>query len=482
MTPRMPHFATLGQSTPRTLCSAALTLLVAAFSCSNGANSQRSEQVDAAPTSPTSAHPTGTAAAGMTAPTAPSVASTIPPQPVTSNPPTPPTTSATPSVPVADAGAAPPSEGPPPSNSTPASDGGLDAPSVEAGVTDDDCPPFEMPEACTVPDGGVLPADLHCTGLYEAWPGQQPRCDVVEYAPAFELWSDGAVKRRFVHIPRGTQVDVTDSDAFLYPVGTRFWKEFQVLDGDRLRLGETRLMQRVELGWLYTSYVWSEDGQQAVQENAGVLDLHGTGHSVPSREDCKTCHSGRSDFILGWDALMLGDGASGITHQTLEQADWVTWEGKSEGVPSPLDLRIPGDLIEQAALGYLHSNCGISCHNDNVSAEAYDTGLFLQLDSDALASVQQTPTFATALLRPHSPNATISDLPALPDGRDYVALRPLDTEGSLLLARMKIRGSEAAMPRLGTNVVDEVGVGLVQAWIEQMTPERGYPEAAVESP
>ncbi len=31
------------------------------------------------------------------------------------------------------------------------------------------------------------------------------------------------------------------------------------------------------------------------------------------------------------------------------------------------------------------------------------------------------------------------------------------------------------VPRLGTNLVDETGVAIVQAWLEAMTEERGYP-------
>jgi hypothetical protein len=42
---------------------------------------------------------------------------------------------------------------------------------------------------------------------------------------------------------------------------------------------------------------------------------------------------------------------------------------------------------------------------------------------------------------------------------------------------MNVR-TEAAMPRLGTNDVDTDGVDVVSAWLESMTVERGYPEAA----
>lgn len=337
------------------------------------------------------------------------------------------------------------------------------------------CEAFVMPPDCTVPENAVLPGELRCTGLYESWDTKQLRCGVTEYEPAHVLWSDGLAKTRYVWLPPGAQVDVTDPDDFRYPVGTLFWKEFRFVDGDGERLAETRFMRREEGGWLYTTYVWSEDGSQAVQQNDGVDDLHGSGHTVPTRDQCKDCHGGRPDFILGWDALMLGEGATGLTRADLLARDLVTWQGRESGAPSPLDLEIPGDDVERAALGYLHANCGISCHNDTNNALALEPGFFTRLDADTLADVQTTDVMTTGFERTPNPNAPLSELPEPPGGGDYVDLRPLDTERSLILVRMKLRGEDAAMPLIGTNVVDDVAVTSIEQWIGSMTTERGYP-------
>jgi hypothetical protein len=333
-----------------------------------------------------------------------------------------------------------------------------------------------MPEDCTVAENEVLPHELRCTGLYDDWAARKLACGVREYSPAFALWSDDAQKVRYVSLPEDTQVDVTDPDNFRYPVGTQFWKEFHVQDGAGTRLAETRLMRRVGAGWLYTSYVWSDDGSTAVQQNDGVTDWNGTGHTVPARQQCKECHSGRPDFILGWDALMLGPGATGITRDDLLNEGLITWDGKDEGEPNPLELEIPGDAVEQAALGYLHANCGVSCHNDTTQALALEAGFFTRLDHASLESVQDTPVMLTGFKRAPNPNAPLSDLAPPEGGGEYVDLLPLDTVRSLVLVRMQIRDNDAAMPRMGTNRVDVAGVALVRAWIEQMTPERGYPE------
>ncbi|HEY3500653.1 MAG TPA: hypothetical protein VGK73_38435 [Polyangiaceae bacterium] len=334
-----------------------------------------------------------------------------------------------------------------------------------------DCPPFVMPGDCTIPQGAVLPGELRCTGLYGNWETRELHCGVAEYAPAFALWSDAAEKRRFVALPPGSTVDVSDPDAFQFPVGTSFWKEFRLPAGD---LAETRLLRKSDAGWIYTSYVWNVEQTNATQNNDGVPDLGGSGHTVPSRTQCKECHAGRPDYVLGWDAFLLGAGATGVTRETLVEQGLVDWTGRSDGAPNPLAVSVPGDEVERAALGYLHANCGASCHNGTAPALGRETGLFLNLDAELLESVQVTPAFATANGRTPSPNAPILDLP-VPASGPFVDLLPLDPERSLLLVRMQVRGVEAQMPRLATNRVDEQGVAQVKAWIEQMTPERGYP-------
>jgi hypothetical protein len=333
------------------------------------------------------------------------------------------------------------------------------------------CDEFVLPPDCTIPDGAVLPGELRCTGLYSDWENKTLRCGVTAYAPAYQLWADGSGKGRYVWLPPGETIDVSDPDEFDYPVGTRFWKEFHVgPEGDQ-KLGETRFLYRADAGWLYTSYVWSEDGATAIQENEGVDDLFGTGHTVPSREQCKTCHIGREEFVLGWDFIMLSEGAEGVTAESLATDGWLSGLD-----PAHLELTIPGDEVEQAALSYLHANCGVSCHNKTPDATGGPSGLYLRLNVGELGSVLSTEA-AGAINQFPGPNAMFGDLPNQP-AETYYDFRPLDPERSLALARMQFRGSETAMPPLGTHMADPDGVAVVLAWIESMTEERGYPPPA----
>ncbi|MEY4509948.1 MAG: hypothetical protein RLZZ450_2070, partial [Pseudomonadota bacterium] len=308
------------------------------------------------------------------------------------------------------------------------------------------------------------------TGLYAKFDERELACGVIEYKPAYQLWSDAAEKRRFVSLPPGKKVDASDPDAFVFPVGTQFWKEFRIkATSGKERMGETRLLKKTEDGWLYSSYVWSEDEKNAIQMNnaAGVPNLYGTGHTVPNRDQCNECHIGRTDSILGWDALMLGPGAEGITREKLVELDLIE-------PGANLELTIPGNEVERAALAYLHANCGISCHNELQTSKARETGMYLRLEKSELATVSATDAFRSSMNKVPSPNAKLIGLPTITGS--WVGIRPRDPERSLIIARQKLRGVDGQMPRIGTNKPDETGIKVTTDWIKAMTTAGGYPE------
>jgi hypothetical protein len=337
-------------------------------------------------------------------------------------------------------------------------DGGPDSGPVERGCVD-----FVMPSECVSASGRPLPSELRCTGLYGDWDVREPACGVREYRPAYELWSDGLLKRRWVSLPPGASIDASRPDAFVYPAGTQFWKEFRVPDGAGSRLAETRLLRKVASprpGWVYTSYVWDADQKTARLTDEGVQDLHGSGHDVPTLDQCRQCHAGREDFVLGWDPVLLGAGAQGIDLAALAASGQLTLPPDGAATRG-----IPGDGVERAALGYLHANCGVSCHNP--LGDAKDSGLFLRLDAATLGSVAETRALTSGLYKQPWENAKLQELQP-PTDSAYYDLLPLRRDASLVLVRMLVRGSEAQMPPIGSRRVDERGADLVGAWIDAM--------------
>lgn len=370
---------------------------------------------------------------------------------------------------------------------TPPTDASADT--ISADVTADadggtPCAPFVMPASCG--DDGGMPDGLECTGLYGDFAKRTLACDVREFAPGFPLWSDAALKRRFVYLPPGSKIDVTDVDEWTFPAGTKMWKEFSLATDGGVEVVETRFFWKApdklvpEGIWKWTTFVWSSDGKTATRNDTGLTNVRGTTYEIPSHGQCDGCHGGRQDKVLGFDAiLMSAPEATGFTYGELLSSGRLK-TSSSGGPPAASALQIPGKPGERAALGYLHSNCGVACHNASSPSPANLSGLHMKLKSDALGSVAATDTIVTGANKKPGNNWPLQ--PPAPDGGWY-AIHPGDVSRSLVPARMAIRdldvdGGRAQMPPIISHRIDDAGVSTVTSWIGSMTVDGGYPAPA----
>lgn len=293
----------------------------------------------------------------------------------------------------------------------------------------------------------LLPARLSETGLFDSLAEATLTRGVFAYEPEFELWSDGAAKRRWIWLPTGGRIDNSLADEWRFPVGTRLWKEFS-RNGVRL---ETRLLQKLGVGdaeWAAVAYVWLPDGSDAVRAPYGALDVHDTGHDVPASGECWACHAGRRNRVLGFSQLQLAP----RTSSARGRLDPFAAELLREPVMQPLE--VPGTPTERAALGYLHANCG-HCHNQaRTGADApkcldpnqeLSFALSFALDAEPLPSVAASNTYRTAI------------------GTVIRQGKPGESEVFALLSR---RGAFRQMPPLGTETVDRASLELIRSWIE----------------
>jgi hypothetical protein len=359
---------------------------------------------------------------------------------------------------------------------TPLADGGVDGAAADvadapADASDVGAAPEDALAGCT--PGELEPSELRCTGFYSSWTNRTIALDAIAYTPGYPLWSDGAEKKRYIYLPAGSQIDVTSMDDWVFPIGTKLWKEFYAQVGGKTRLIETRYMVKGpdEL-WTRIAYVWSEDGAFAKAEKDGVATAPGTtNYEVPSQSQCGRCHGGRVDNVLGFEAIALAaPGASGLTWAELQKKKWLksTNQGHEKAASS---LQVPGTTTEREALGYLHMNCGVSCHN----AVTPGTGYVARLEAAKLGSVAAT-TFFTEMVNKQSswvaPGAT---------AKTY-RVRPTDPSRSAVYLRMGMRdavdGKGTQMPPFASHDVDTKGRQMVKAWIDGMTPAAGYPAPA----
>jgi hypothetical protein len=299
---------------------------------------------------------------------------------------------------------------------------------------------------CAPPDTArlaKLPERLSQTGLYAAADPTKIAADVLAFTPQFELWSDGASKRRWLSLPVGERIDTSDIDNWAFPVGTQLWKEFRV-NGVRV---ETRLLRKVGLGaedWATQAYVWLADGSDALAAPHGAANALGTAHDVPAAGECMACHGGRKSFVLGFSAVQLAydAGPDRVDLNGLAERGLVT------GAPT-ISLTVPGNDVDRQALGYLHANCG-HCHNQDrptaAHSRCYDPNneLDFWLRVASLDSVQATPTYRS--------------------GRG-TAFEPGRPDDSRMVELMSSRGFLRQMPPLGTERTDPRGLGAVRHWI-----------------
>lgn len=267
------------------------------------------------------------------------------------------------------------------------------------------------------------------------------------WTPRWQLWADGAEKERFFSLPPGKIIDASDPDRWRFPVGTKVWKHFSV-GGRRI---ETRFLHKEregEGGWFQMAYLWRDDESDADAVPLGEKNARGTTHDVPSQEHCAWCHDWEESAVIGLSALQLAQGANGPLAR-------LAADGLLAPAPAPGDEpQIPGDAATQAALGYLHGNCG-HCHYDRTRVPD-NVRIFLNVRTTDRRP-EDAPVYRAIGQRTRH---------VMPGDID-TALVPGDPDRSQIYARMIDRG-EYVMPPIAVKTVDEPAVLAVRAWISSL--------------
>lgn len=282
--------------------------------------------------------------------------------------------------------------------------------------------------------GGVeqgIDGRLSAEGLYEDIATKRVASGAQPLSPRFTLWSDGAAKQRWLMLPAGSEIDSSDMDHWVLPVGTKLFKEFAV-GGKRI---ETRMIERVtEAEYTFGAYIWLPDESDAVIAPEGARDVNGTGYDVPAEVDCVGCHRSEPGRSLGVSAIQLS--------AMLDELPLSRPANRAFEVPDP-------------ALGVLHANCG-HCHNPDGDAPM-QTLRFSVADADL--PIEQTALYRTTVGVP------------LTDWADHgftTRIVPGDPDGSAIDFRMAQRGTPDQMPPIGSELAYQEGRAIVRAWIEQL--------------
>lgn len=289
-----------------------------------------------------------------------------------------------------------------------------------------------------------VPTSLLATKCFDLGAPAGVVAGAVGYDVTTPLWSDGAVKDRFVVVPQGTKITARPDGDLVFPVGTVAVKTFAV-DGKRV---ETRLLvQHGVEDWVGYSYAWNQAGTDAelVAGNRTVMLPGNKSWYFPSPADCSACHTPAAGYTLGLEAKQLVDRGEALGK--LEEKLATPIDHASLARLVPVDAPPPA-TAEARARSYLHANCSI-CHREGSA-----TGDVVDLDLR-----NDTPLAKTGLCRePQAGSLGIANARIV---------APHEPARSVIVARMRAV-DDRRMPKLASRVVDEAGVAAVEAWIKDL--------------
>ena len=308
---------------------------------------------------------------------------------------------------------------------------------------------------------------------------QQPADGVVPYDLNTPLFSDYAIKYRFVRLPPGTSAQYHDSDVFDFPVGTIIAKTFAYLHDMRdpskgRHLIETRLLIHEPEGWIGLPYVWNEEQTEAALQIAGrtrdVRWIHTDGRErtnnyiIPNVNQCLGCHENNKVMRpIGPKARNLNKDFAYADGTENQLAHW-TKLGYLRGAPgAEVAPRLPVSddpstgTLDERARAWLEINCA-HCHNPKGPARSSGLDLLAAQNDPYKRGFWKTPVAAGR----GSGGRSFDIVPGRPDE-------------SILVYRLQSTEPGVLMPELSRRLVDEEGLALMREWIASLPtePNRG---------
>ncbi|MGH7954166.1 MAG: hypothetical protein ACREFE_19915, partial [Limisphaerales bacterium] len=311
------------------------------------------------------------------------------------------------------------------------------------------------------PPAHPIPKLLSQTGVFTDLKKMRPADYLIPYSVNVPLWSDGAVKSRWMALPENSTISFSTNGEWRFPAGTVFVKNFLLPVDDTnpkiLHRLETRLIVRDTDGTVYgASYKWRADNSDADMVVAGTNEeikiktstgVRSQKWFFPGRQDCLTCHTTASGGVLGIKTRQLnGDFKypSGATDNQLR-----TWnhlhlfnatldEKEIPHLAKLVSIASTNAPLELRVRSYLDANCA-QCHRPG-AVEAFFDARF------------DTPLAQQGLI-----NGPVQNPLGISNAK---IIAPGDIPRSVLFHRISIVGN-LQMPPLARNVTDRAAVNAV---------------------
>ncbi len=290
---------------------------------------------------------------------------------------------------------------------------------------------------------------------------------LIPYSVNSPLWSDAAVKQRWISVPTNKFINFTTNGEWTFPSGTVFVKHFDLPVNDTnqnvLRRLETRFVVRDTNGTAYFfSYKWRTNNTDAdlitnsLSENIVIQTAGGTRTQTwfyPGPQDCIQCHTPAAGYVLGVKTRQInGDFNYPATSVTDNQIR--AWNHIGLFTPTVAEASIPNydklvavtntsASLELRVRSYLDGNCS-QCHRPG--------GAFAMWDA----------RFDTPLANQGIINGPVLNNIGISGGR---AMTPKDLLHSIIYQRMNSVSVGTRMPPLAKNLVDTNAVAALSQWI-----------------
>jgi hypothetical protein len=338
--------------------------------------------------------------------------------------------------------------------------------------------------------GGVIPLLLSETGAFANTPNRTPAAGLIPYTPNTPLWSDNALKTRYLGVPNNAtpitpaqQIGFAPTGQWTFQSGTVFVKSFDLVVNTTnssipARRLETRLLVRDTNGAVYgATYKWLPDNSDAQLLTSSlteaILVTNATGVVTqnwyyPSPQDCLTCHTAVAGYVLGLNTRQLNGTntypATGVADNQLRTLNRLGMfnpafdEAAIPGYEQLYSVTNPNVPLVQRARSYLDANCA-QCHQPGGTGITFDARYDTPLSSQNISNYPAVFSLGT-------------------DNAKVIA--PNDVWRSMIYARMNTVNPAIKMPNLARNLIDSNAVQTFAAWINSMgaTPALAPPVVA----
>ena len=300
---------------------------------------------------------------------------------------------------------------------------------------------------------------------------QIPAEDVLLYKPASSLFTDYALKKRFIWMPKGKKAHYDgDAKSLVFPVGSVIIKNFyydNVQPANNTRIIETRLMIMKEDGWIFAEYVWNEDQTEAFLDmngsntNVSWKNEHGVSLSanyrIPSKTECFTCHKlNEIPVAIGPKPQNLNNDlafSDGTYNQLLKwvAVGYLEANGLPATIESTIDYTDVSKPLEMRVRSYLDISCG-HCHQEG-SHCSYRP---IRLDFSETGDLKNM-------------GVCVAPDEHLDADLKYIIM-PQRTDASVMYYRLNTTDASVRMPLLGRSIIHVEGVELMKEWINSLAP------------